>query len=70
MSYDGYGRPTAPVGGDQNHGVVLRDVTIVTFTLALFMLVLRFSARIFVVKKTGADDWIMALATVSEKSSA
>lgn len=66
MSYDGYGRPTPSVGGDQNHGVALRDVTIVSFTLALFMLVVRFSARVFIVKKTGVDDWIMALATVSE----
>ena len=64
MSYDGYKHPTPPVGGDVNHGIALRTVTIVTFTIALAMLVLRFSARIFIVKKTGWDDWVMGLATV------
>lgn len=64
MSYDGYKHPTPPVGGDVNHGIALRTVTIMTFTLALAMSVLRSSARIFIVKKTGWDDWVMGLATV------
>lgn len=66
MSHSGYGNHTPPVGGDHNHGIALRDVTIVTFTIALLMLVLRLQARVFIVKKTGWDDWVMVLATVSE----
>ncbi len=69
MSYNGYGHPTPPAGGDLNHGIALRDVTIVTFTIAVFMLILRFLARILIVKKTGLDDYVMALATVVLPSS-
>ncbi|CAD6593963.1 MAG: hypothetical protein ASARMPRED_008249 [Alectoria sarmentosa] len=59
----GNGKFAPPPGGDRNHGIALRDVTIVTFTLALFMSTMRLSARVFLVKKTGWDDWIMTLAT-------
>lgn len=63
MSIIGNGEFAPPPGGDQNHGIALRDVTIVSFTLALFMSTMRLSARLLIVKKTGWDDWMMVLAT-------
>lgn len=47
MSNNGYGQPSPPAQGDLNHGIALRDVTIVKFTLALLMLFLRLNRATF-----------------------
>ena len=53
-----------PVGGDQNRGPALRDVTIVSFTLVVLALVLRMYSRRFLVRQVGWDDYTIIAATV------
>ena len=61
MSYN-LGPP--PAEGDVNRGPALRNVTIVSFTIVVFALVLRMYSRRCIVRQVGWDDYTIIAATV------
>ena len=54
-----------PPGGDQDLGPSMRNAAIISFTVAVFLLVLRIYTRGLLVRRTGWDDYTMVAATVS-----